>query len=241
LPRLAPHLPPGWQCAETHTVDDLYSLFATPDAYQLYLGSEQVLQTSDLAVLLERLFSDIHHRVAVRAVDCLFVHAGVVGWQGRAIVLPGRSHSGKSTLVAALVRAGATYFSDEYALVDGEGRIHPYAKPLALRVAAEQCRHFCSAEAIGGRTGVDPLPLGLLAHMQYDPAAAWRPRTLSSGQAMLTLLDNTLLARARPRLALDMLGRALHGATSITGRRGEAGEAAAYLLDLAAAGTAANE
>jgi hypothetical protein len=45
-----------------------------------------------------------------------FVHAGVVGWRGRAMVIPRSSHSGKSTLAAALIRAGATYYSDEYAV-----------------------------------------------------------------------------------------------------------------------------
>ena len=43
----------------------------------------------------------------------------IVTWgRGRAIVIPGRTFSGKSTLVAELVRAGATYYSDEYAVED---------------------------------------------------------------------------------------------------------------------------
>jgi len=57
----------------------------------------------------------------------------VVAWRGRAILLPGRSYVGKSTLVMELVRAGAVYYSDEYAVLDARGRVHPFAQPVALR------------------------------------------------------------------------------------------------------------
>jgi hypothetical protein len=61
------------------------------------------------------------------------VHSGVVAHDGRAILLPGPTHAGKSTLVAELVRLGAPYFSDEYALIDADGRVHPYPRPMLLR------------------------------------------------------------------------------------------------------------
>ena len=50
-------------------------------------------------------------RRAPRAESSL-LHAAAVAWQGRAIVIPGHSHAGKSTLTAALLRAGAGYLSD---------------------------------------------------------------------------------------------------------------------------------
>ena len=76
---------------------------------------------------------------AYRAQDCLFVHAGVVGWQGKAILIPGRSFSGKTTLVKALIEAGATYYSDEFAILDRQGLVHPY--PLPLRSAWDGAGH----------------------------------------------------------------------------------------------------
>ena len=60
------------------------------------------------------------------------MHAGAVAWRDRGIVIPGRSHSGKTTLVRALVEA-ARYYSDEFAVLDPQGRLHPY--PLPLRSA----------------------------------------------------------------------------------------------------------
>jgi hypothetical protein len=77
--------------------------------------------------------SEIRQTVAKGAARRTFVHAGVVGWNGRAILVPGRSRSGKTTLVAELVKAGAQYLSDEFAVLDGRGRVHPFAKPLSIR------------------------------------------------------------------------------------------------------------
>jgi hypothetical protein len=31
--------------------------------------------------------------------------------------------------VAELVRAGATYYSDEFAVLDSRGRVHPFPRP----------------------------------------------------------------------------------------------------------------
>jgi hypothetical protein len=42
-------------------------------------------------------------------------------WLGPlAILIAGRSFSGNTTLAAELVRAGATYYSDEFKVVDSE-------------------------------------------------------------------------------------------------------------------------
>src|ERR1051326_6942658 len=127
-----PCLPPGWKASESPVVDRLYSLIVggtdqRPDGRRynrLYVGAARIARTMDLHELYQILESDLQLHVAEMARRCLFVHAGVVGWGGRALVIPGRSFSGKSTLVAALVRAGATYYSDEYAVFDAQGRVH---------------------------------------------------------------------------------------------------------------------
>ncbi len=64
--------------------------------------------------------------------DRLAFHAGAVCLEGEGIVLPGASGSGKSTLVAALVMAGASYLSDEMALL-ADGMLEPFPRPLSLK------------------------------------------------------------------------------------------------------------
>jgi hypothetical protein len=174
--------------------------------------------------------SSVHLHVAEVAPRRVFVHAGVVGWQGQALLMPGRSHSGKSTLVAALVRVGATYYSDEYAVLDERGLVHPYPLPLSLRAGpgARAIRH--PVETLGGGTASKPLPIGLVVVSRYKAGAIWRPRRLSAGHGILALLANTVSARRQPAMALGTLPRVVAHAVMIKGARGEAREVAPRLL-----------
>lgn len=63
------------------------------------------------------------------------VHAGAVSFGDGAVLLPARAGSGKTTLTAGLLQAGATYFSDEIALLGG-AEMHLTPVPLALTVKA---------------------------------------------------------------------------------------------------------
>jgi hypothetical protein len=237
--RLLRHLPPGWTPARAPEVDQWYSLLLTDDdptaahtpRYRLYDGSRLVAQSTDIEQLLDTLESALHFTVALRARGWLFVHAGVVAWNDRAIVIPGRSMSGKTTLVAALVRAGATYYSDEYAVFDASGRVYPYAKPLSLRVSREEPRQKWSVELRGDAVGSNPVPVGLIAVTRYRPGACWQPALLSPGQAMLALLGNTVLARHEPALALHTFRHVAPTALAVAGQRGEADETVTSLLE----------
>ncbi len=99
----------------------------------MYLNEALRARYSTLEAALRIFESDLQLYVADMAPDRVFVHAGVVVCQGRGILLPGRSFSGKSTLVAELIRAGAEYYSDEYAVLDSTGSVHPYPRPLSIR------------------------------------------------------------------------------------------------------------
>jgi len=235
--RLLPYLPPGWKPAASPVVDYLCSLWVGGSArpglrhfHLLHGNAALVARTLVLEDVCDVLESLLHFSVALAARRRLFVHAGVVGWHGRAIVIPGRSMSGKTTVVEALVRAGATYYSDEYAVFDRHGRVHPYPKPLSIREKPGAPPRKCPVEELGGRTGARPLPVGLIAVAAYSPGAKWRPRVLSPGQAVVALLDNTILARIRPDIALPTLQRAALGATTLRGKRGEVQEVAEALL-----------
>jgi hypothetical protein len=103
--------------------------------YTISAGKKTLAVTDNLPEAVAVFQSHLHEAVARRAREWIFVHAGVVGWQGKAILVPGRSRSGKSTLVMALVDAGATYYSDEYAVLDKEGRVHPFTRVPQLRAA----------------------------------------------------------------------------------------------------------
>jgi hypothetical protein len=72
-------------------------------------------------------------RLAVEHSPLLCIHAGVVSGPDGLIAIPGQSGLGKTTLAAALVRAGFGYVSDEALAVDRtSGQVTAFARPLAL-------------------------------------------------------------------------------------------------------------
>ena len=231
-------MPLGWQATPTGEVDILYSLRLAPPSQRkgqrnyhlLYCGSALLARTLELAPLLTALEDHAKLLTAYRAQNCLFVHAGAVGWQGRGILIPGRSMTGKTTLVKALVEAGATYYSDEFAVLDKAGRVHPYPLPLSVRGKDGQPARKTPVEALGGRAGVEALPVGLVVVTHYQPRARWRPQTLSPAQAMLALMDNTVAARREPQYTMPILRQAVMGAQTIHSKRGEAKRVAPALL-----------
>ena len=235
LKRVRACLPPGWKQAARPQVECLYSLVVGGNGGKvkrfslLYRGAERLARTHDLDSVYETLQTDMQLHVAAAAPKRVFVHAGVVGWRGKAIVLPGRTFAGKSTLVAALVRAGATYYSDEYAVLDERGRVHPYARPLVLRSrpGEEAARVVMLPPRAAGKR---PLPVGLVALTHYKPGSRWRPQVLSPGQAMLALMENTVPVRQRPEATLKALREIVTHATVVKGVRGEVEETVEKLL-----------
>lgn len=239
LEPLVPLFPPGWKPAASPVVDRLYSLVVADKARRgkvrrlnlLYGDAERLARERELPPLLKTFEFDLRLYIAEAAPRRVFVHAGVVGWNGRAIVLPGRTLTGKSTLVAALVRAGATYYSDEYAVVDAKGRVHPFSKLISIRRDDGSYRaDDHPVEAFGGSVGTRPLHVGLVAVAPYKAGARWRPRRLSAAEGALALLDNAVPARRHPARVLATIKRAVDGATVLKGSRGEASAVAEELL-----------
>ena len=135
--------------------------------------------------------------------------------------------------MAELVKAGADYYSDEYAVVERRGQVHPYPKPLSIREGDSLRQKKYPVEALGGKPGLQPLPLGLVVISQYRPGAQWHPQSLSPGQGMLELLANTVSARREPQRALDTFKNFFPSARFLKSARGQAKETVPLILDQA--------
>ena len=231
-------LPTGWKRRRARRVEHLASLIVGDRErrgnirrlHLVYSGAIRAFRSTDLDEALAFLERHLEEYVAQQSPERIFVHAGVVAWKGKAIVIPGSSHSGKTSLVAALLAAGATYYSDEYAVLDARGHVHPYARPLRIRDADDLGRRV-THEALGARAGRAALPVGLVAATRFDADARWRPRRLSRGETTLELLSHTVPARFRPRQALRVLDAVSRGAIALKGRRGEAAGMAQSILE----------
>jgi len=233
-------IPDIWKPSSTPMVRRLFSLRIGTfglrrngrSTHQLYEDHRLATESKDLDWVLETFERRLKTYLAETARRRTFVHAGAVGWQGKAILIPGRSFSGKTSLVSALVRAGATYYSDEYAVLDTHGLVHPYSAPLALRDKETLKQKSYRADELGGCAGSKPLPVGLIVVSPYKAASCWRPRPLSAGEAVLELLANTIPARRMPEVVLPTLRRAVAHAVALKTFRGEAEETARLILGM---------
>jgi hypothetical protein len=238
LDHLVALLPPGLPRCEPAQDDAWFVLLDLGGgrwSYRTLLGPKPIY--ADLALVVGMIDTDLRRHVADNATKGFFIHAGVVAHRGRAIVIPGDSFSGKTTLVAELVRAGAEYYSDEFAVMDSQGLVHPYARPLSIRRPPPDSNDRCPVETLDGKAGVEPVPVGLIAAITYRPDAEFRPERRSAGQGMLTLLAHSAVAHEHPQETLAAAREAASRALVIEGDRGEAADAAPALLELASEAT----
>lgn len=121
----------------------------------------------------------------------LFIHAGAVAFAGRAMILIGHSGAGKTSTVAALVRRGAEYLSDEVALLDpATGTVVPFVLPMAVKPWT--------------RRAAGPLPAGRCIAREGE-AEYWLPRNVGGPSAADTFV---LLSSEKPGPRLTPMSRA---------------------------------
>jgi hypothetical protein len=219
-------LPPGW-CASDSEPSVRFGLWTDGS---ITVDGKRVARARHPQASLLKLGAIVRHRLATDAPAFTFVHAGVVDADGCGIVIPGRSYSGKSTLVAELVHLGARYVSDEYAVLGPSGMVHPFAKPMSIRSGRDDPLGQL-VPAPQALVAGDPVRAGLIVLTSYAPGAEWRPSVRSRAEGALALLQNTVSARLRPESALSATSRVAREAVVLVGQRGEARDAARALLD----------
>jgi GR25 family glycosyltransferase involved in LPS biosynthesis/tetratricopeptide (TPR) repeat protein len=222
-------LPPGWRARDTAGAGTRFGVMR--DGTITRDGTALMHIDGSREMLLSALSSALRDHLALHAPAHVFVHAGVVGVGQAAIVMPGSSRTGKTTLVAELVRAGASYYSDEYAVVGAGGMIHAYPKPLSIR--APGSGHFgISMPVVDSEVGSSPVRARLIVITRYRQDAEWRRLTLAPAQGALALLQHTVAVRAKPREALRAARDLAQTSRVISSPRGEASTVTADLLEL---------
>jgi hypothetical protein len=211
-------LPLGWRPIAPRSDDRVFGLSAEGDGtYVVSSDGELISEHECLDAAVEGLRGCIFMHVLATPREVVFVHAGCVAHAGAAILLPGSSGVGKTTLVAALVRAGAVYYTDDYAPLDAHGRVHPYPLPVA---------------DFDGTVGEEPVDVAVVAQTVYREGA-WDVQRCSASASVLLLLEHAVNPQRQPGFALGAVREAVAGALVVQGARGDADEAAATLLGLA--------
>ncbi|MBL8906010.1 MAG: hypothetical protein JNM20_04965 [Rhizobiales bacterium] len=184
-------LPSYWKGVEGTPPDMRFAIekltgIPDEDARFLFLENGARLTAGITGAQASRLLaSRMDYHMGAYARHCAFIHAGLVLHEGRAILLPGLSRAGKSTLTAALVRAGAKYVSDDVAVIGGDGRVHLLTHRMTLRQdMAGTLSPPAGEHQAALREG--SAPVGAILVLTYQESAgplAWYP--LSAGETVL--------------------------------------------------------
>jgi hypothetical protein len=222
-----------YSVANVDDAEHSFDVHVTTDRIDIFQDGDLKYVENDLTTALSRIESSVRLKVAEHAVGKVFIHSGAVSWKGKGIIFPARSFNGKSTLTAALVRLGARYYSDEYAIIDERGRLNPFPKALSLRGRPnpyEQIDH--PVESIGGRAGKRPVPVKLVLLTSFEQRAKWRPKPVSEGQAVLGVLNNAVGIRRDPGYVLPVITNMCKSASAFKSKRGDADETARRIIEM---------
>jgi len=206
---------------------------AESQGFAAYAGDRLLAADDGMNVIIEALQTLVDEKAVRTLRDMVPVHAGVIVWNGAAALLPGGSGAGKTSLVAELLQKGAVYCSDEYGLVDAEGRVHPYPRALMLR-SDGGWRTPVLPSTWKAATSEVPAPVRLIVAAERVEGAQWNVRRIAQSEALVVLLRNTPREMAQSPEMLAPLRAAVSSAACYSGVRGEAAEAADRVIELLA-------
>jgi hypothetical protein len=233
---LVERLPPGTAPCAAKAPERSYSLRTVlptlsqvGPSYLLLADGRPLVRTSEAGDAADALEDSLKWLVAERSPRRVFLRAGVVGWRDRAIVIAGGPGTGKRTLVRALVARGATYFSDDYAVLDGNlvepfpSRHHPGGPP----------KHGLTPwlEELAPARAPRPVPVGVVLFAPYRPGAVFKPKLVARGRALLEMFKHAVAAQRNPTQVLRALEMVSRRCNALEGARGDARAVATYLLD----------
>lgn len=168
---------------------------------------------------LEALMAFLEQQIRVRFMEAKpalhWLHAGAVERQGRAVVLPGATLRGKSTLVAVLCSRGWRYLSDEAAPIDLDaGEVFPFPQTLAMRVSPGVKLDAGAAARLGKRevrfadaeVSRGPALLQAIVFPEYDGHSKAQLIPFSAGSALHELIRTSINFRDQATTTLPRLG-----------------------------------
>jgi hypothetical protein len=211
---------------------------------------EQAAALSEPGVF-DYIFWHAHQQAMFGKEDVLTIHAGVVSWEGKAIVLPAPMDSGKTTTTAGLVRAGFGYLTDEAAMIDpSTGLVSPFPKSLTFEpptlelfpdlhagfppelAAGTRLRYYVRPDELRPGSAAEGGPVGWVIAPRYQRGATTALEPMTRAETVMMLAQNSFNFDAFGGSALEVLGRLTEGAPGYTLRIGDLDGAVAAVRGL---------
>ena len=186
-------------------------------------GEENLALSSLRAPSLRVVEEEINNAALEGLNEYLLIHGGAVAADGEAVLLPGASGCGKSSLTAKLVSVGLGFLTDELTiLAPTTAMVHPFPKAITLKG-----RSAALFDGLGQRVGgtspgeevdyLDPdvlrpgsvvevaRPIGYVVFPGYESDTITRLAGLTTGQTVLSLFENCCNMGIHKENGLDLL------------------------------------
>jgi hypothetical protein len=168
----------------------------------------RLLQTGDAIYhLTDRIV--FHIANSSQVAHCL--HAAAVSHKQRALIIPGDSGHGKSSLTAWLVANGFEYITDELVLIDDDNKLEGVGRPIQIKASGvdavsslikDESKVFpgslangLTVDVLGGQFSQSEALLSLILFVKFEHNAGFSLEKLSSAQAGLKLMGSHVNAR----------------------------------------------
>lgn len=147
------------------------------------------------------------------------LHAAAAATGGATVLLPAVSGAGKSTLVAALVRDGWSYLTDEAVEVDDDLTAHGYPKAITIDPGAQPlfpelrpqwddtASWYVSPDDFASGWSATPLPISHVVFPQYSPDRPVDVRRLGPAATVVALAQCTFYFNSDGERHLPLLAR----------------------------------
>ena len=186
---------------------------------------EKIHTSEFLAAMLTFALWDLHAYVAREVRDFLLLHAGSVTASEGAVLLPAEPEVGKSSTVAALLKEGFGYLSDELGVIDPvSGRAYPFEKRITLQPASMRFfpaleesvkRHpltqalqdrYVTPQDLGAKVS-DPATVRALVFLSEDRQGPPRLSPISRAEAVERMARNAFNLDVYGERGVILLGR----------------------------------
>ena len=160
------------------------------------------------------------NRILIEDFTWFAVHAGVVQLGDHIVAFPARSGEGKTTLTAACLISGFSYLSDEALVLNDDGGVVSYPKPLALSPwtcevldLAERAdgERLFTADEIGARVGTGGGPVTDIVLARYG-ASTYSMKEIPRSTGVAVLLEHSFNHYKDPARAFKLATSTAAGA-----------------------------
>lgn len=222
------------------------------ERYVVYRDGEHVSTVGTSAIALRHLLWDVNRGVLESTSDLLLFHASAAEHDGRALLFPAAMGSGKTTLVAGLVRAGLRYITDEAAAIDPVTlAVQPYPKPLAIDTGSwrvleglrpdlepelepfSEAAWYVRPGAIRKDAVAGPSEPRFIIAPRYDREARTELVEVPRSEALITLAENSFnITRFGARTGMEVLAAVVRRCRCYRMTVGDLDQACERILEL---------